>query len=125
MHGAEHSGERWSASPLAEGRSIDQAAALTAPGRGVGPVMRTTRHLQQEIARINRLIARIKAKPESEWPIWASTLHELMEEREVLGLVMLNRQVEGQKKVVSFRRWRDGPWTGGAGTETQAAGGGR
>lgn len=86
--------------------------------------MQTTRQLQQEIARLNRLIERIKAKPEREWPIWASTLHELMEEREVLGLVMLNRQVEGRKKVVSFRRWRDGPWSGGT-TEPQAAGGGR
>ena len=87
--------------------------------------MRTTRQLQQEIARLNRLIARIKAKPENEYPIWASTLHELMEEREILGLVMLNRQVEGRKKVVSFHRWRDGPWTSPAGGEVQAAGGGR
>jgi len=24
--------------------------------------------------------------------------------------VMLNRRIEAGKKVVSFRRWRDGPW---------------
>jgi len=72
--------------------------------------MRTSRQLQQEIGRINRLIARIEAKPQRELPIWASTLQELREEREVLALVMLNRAVEASKKVVSFRRWRDGPW---------------
>jgi len=72
--------------------------------------MRTTRNLQQEISRLNRLISRIRAKPQRELPIWAATLHELMEEREVLGLVMLNRELEARKKVVSFRRWRDGPW---------------
>jgi hypothetical protein len=72
---------------------------------------RTTRQLQQEITRLSRLIARIEAKPCEEWAIWSSTLHELVEEREVLGLVMLNRRIEGSKKVVSFRRWRDGPWT--------------
>ena len=83
--------------------------------------MRTTRQLQQEIGRLNRLIARIEAKPQRESAIWASTLHELVEEREVLGLVMLNRQVEGSKKIVSFRRWRDGPWA----PERHAAGGGR
>lgn len=85
--------------------------------------MRTTRQIQQEIGRINRLIARIEAKPQREWAIWAATLHELVEEREVLGLVMLNRQVEGSKKIVSFRRWRDGPWA--PAPELQAAGGGR
>ena len=69
-----------------------------------------TRQLQQEIGRLNRLIARIEAKPQREWPVWAATLYELREELEVLTLVMLNRSVEGSKKVVSFRRWRDGPW---------------
>lgn len=72
--------------------------------------MRTTRRLHQEITRLNRLISRIKAKPQRELPIWAATLHELLEEREALGLVMLNREVEASKKIVSFRRWRDGPW---------------
>ena len=72
--------------------------------------MQTTQQLQHEIGRLNRLIARIEAKPQSEWPLWATTLHELREEREILTLVMLNRGVEGSKKVVSFRRWRDGPW---------------
>ena len=72
---------------------------------------RSTRNLQVEITRLNRLIARIEAKPQNEWAVWSSTLHDLMEEREVLGLVMLNRRIEATKKVVSFRRWRDGPWT--------------
>jgi hypothetical protein len=85
--------------------------------------MHTTRQLQREIARLNRLIARIEAKPQRELPLWASTLHELMEERELLGLVMLNRQVEGSKKVVSFQRWRDGPWV--IEPAAQAVGGGR
>jgi hypothetical protein len=30
--------------------------------------------------------------------------------RETLDLLLLNRRVESSKKVVSFRRWRDGPW---------------
>ncbi len=85
--------------------------------------MRTTQQLQQEIVRLNRLIARIEAKPQREWPIWASTLHELREEREIVALVMLNRSVEASKKIVSFRRWRDGPWA--PHPEAQAAGGRR
>jgi hypothetical protein len=77
---------------------------------GAVRMTRTTRDLQVEITRLNRLIARIEAKPQNEWAVWSSTLHDLMEEREVLGLVMLNRRIEATKKVVSFRRWRDGPW---------------
>jgi hypothetical protein len=72
--------------------------------------MRSTRDLKVEISRLNRLIARLEAKPQDEWAVWSSTLHDLVEEREVLGLVMLNRRIEAGKKVVSFRRWRDGPW---------------
>jgi hypothetical protein len=72
--------------------------------------MRSTRDLKVEINRLNRLIARIEAKPQGEWAAWSSTLHDLVEEREVLGLVVLNRRLEAGKKVVSFRRWRDGPW---------------
>ncbi len=75
-------------------------------------MMRTTRDLKVEISRLNRLIARIEAKPQNEWGVWSSTLHDLVEEREVLGLVVLNRRIEASKKVVSFRRWRDGPWNG-------------
>jgi hypothetical protein len=71
---------------------------------------RKTRDLRGEIARLNRLIARIEAKPGREWPVWSSTLHDLIEERELLGMVVLNRRIEAGKKVVSFRRWRDGPW---------------
>jgi hypothetical protein len=76
------------------------------------PMTRSTRDLKVEISRLNRLIARIEAKPQNEWSVWSSTLHDLVEEREVLGLVVLNRRIEASKKVVSFRRWRDGPWTG-------------
>jgi hypothetical protein len=75
-------------------------------------MMRNTRDLKVEISRLNRLIARIEAKPQNEWTVWSSTLHDLVEEREVLGLVVLNRRLEASKKVVSFRRWRDGPWIG-------------
>ncbi|HUK61624.1 MAG TPA: hypothetical protein VLV50_20495 [Stellaceae bacterium] len=72
--------------------------------------MQTTRQLRNEIGRLNRLIARIEAKAQHESPLWATALGELRDEREMLTLVMLNRGVEGSKKVVSFRRWRDGPW---------------
>lgn len=71
---------------------------------------RSTQELQVEISRLNRLIARIEAKPHREWTVWSSTLHDLLEERELLGMVVLNRRIEASKKVVSFRRWRDGPW---------------
>lgn len=71
---------------------------------------RRTRDLKVEITRLNRLIARIEAKPHSEWAVWSSTLHDLIEERELLGLMVVNRRVEASKKVVSFQRWRDGPW---------------
>ncbi|HWG80963.1 MAG TPA: hypothetical protein VN681_14365 [Stellaceae bacterium] len=71
---------------------------------------RTTHDLKVEISRLNRLIARIESKPNGEWTTWSSTLHDLVEERELLGLVVLNRRIEASKRVVSFRRWRDGPW---------------
>ena len=71
---------------------------------------RTTQDLKVEISRLNRLIARIESKPHDEWTTWSSTLHDLVEERELLGLVVLNRRIEASKRVVSFRRWRDGPW---------------
>jgi len=71
---------------------------------------RRTRELQGEICHLNRLIARIRAKPAGEWATWSATLHDLVEEREVLGLLVSNRRLEASKKVVSFRRWRDGPW---------------
>jgi hypothetical protein len=93
------------------------APAAAGAGAKVGnaaltlPIMsRKTRDLRVEIARLNRLIARIKAKPGREWTVWSSTLHDLIEERELLGMVVLNRRIEAGKKVVSFRRWRDGPW---------------
>jgi hypothetical protein len=38
-----------------------------------------TRDLRGEIARLNRLIARIRAKPGREWMVWSATLHDLME----------------------------------------------
>lgn len=79
-------------------------------GAEKGGAMRSTHQLHEEIARLNRLIARIAAKPPREKPLWSSTLRELVEEREVLSLVVLNRAFEAGKKVVSFRRWRDGPW---------------
>jgi len=71
---------------------------------------RSTQELRAEIKRLNRLIARIEAKPRNEGTVWSSTLHDLVEERELLGLVVLNRRIEGSKKIVSLRCWRDGPW---------------
>ena len=71
---------------------------------------RSTQELRAEIKRLNRLIARIEAKPRNEWTVWSATLHDLVEERELLGLVVLNRRIEGSKKIVSLRCWRDGPW---------------
>ncbi|HLJ64899.1 MAG TPA: hypothetical protein VKT70_12375 [Stellaceae bacterium] len=73
--------------------------------------MRTTETLRREISELNRMIARIEAKPHGEWARWSATLHQLVEEREFLGLVVLNRRIEGGKKVVSFERWRNGPWS--------------
>jgi hypothetical protein len=71
---------------------------------------RTTQSLKVEISRLSRLIARIEAKPQRGSTVWSSTLNDLVEERELLGLVVLNRRIEASKKVVSFQRWRDGPW---------------
>jgi len=58
---------------------------------------RTTQDLKVEICRLNRLIARIELKPNGEWTAWSSTLHDLVEERELLGLVVLNRAHRGQQ----------------------------
>lgn len=38
----------------------------------------------------------------------ASGLAELWARRRILKLLMLNRRIEAAKKVVDFRRWRDG-----------------
>jgi hypothetical protein len=81
---------------------------------------RSTQELRAEIKRLNRLIARIEAKPRTEWTVWSSTLHDLIEERELLGLVVLNRRIEGSKKIVSFRCWRDGPWADEAKPQVRA-----
>jgi hypothetical protein len=70
----------------------------------------TTQKVRQEIAQIDRLIADIEAKPRDKRLAWSSLLEELREERELLSLIILNRRMEATKKVVSLRRWRDGPW---------------
>jgi hypothetical protein len=70
----------------------------------------TTQKVRQEIAQIDRLIADIEAKPRDKRLAWSTLLEELREERELLGLIILNRRMESTKKVVSLRRWRDGPW---------------
>jgi hypothetical protein len=70
----------------------------------------TTREVRQEIQQIDRLIADIEAKPRHRRGAWTSLLEELREERELLALIILNRRMEATKKVVSLRRWRDGPW---------------
>jgi hypothetical protein len=69
----------------------------------------TTDEIRTEITRINRVIAQIEAKPRQEWQLWAETLQHLRAERNMLDLVVCNRQLEAKKKIVSLRRWRDGP----------------
>ena len=70
----------------------------------------TTQRLQHEIKQLDRLISDIEAKPREKRAAWLSLLEELREEREMLNLVVLNRRMEAAKKIVSLRRWRDGPW---------------
>ena len=70
----------------------------------------TTHRLRHEIAQLDRLINDIEAKPREKRAAWLNLLEELREEREMLNLVVLNRLMEAAKKVVSLRRWRDGPW---------------
>jgi hypothetical protein len=70
----------------------------------------TTHRLRHEIAQLDRLINDIEAKPREKRAAWLNLLEELREEREMLNLVVLNRRMEAAKKVVSLRRWRDGPW---------------
>jgi len=77
---------------------------------GVSAMPATTQKVRQEIAQIDRLIADIEAKPREKRLAWSTLLEELKEERELLSLVILNRRMEATKKVVSLRRWRDGPW---------------
>jgi hypothetical protein len=69
-----------------------------------------TQAVQREIAEIDRLISDIEAKPRDKRLAWTTLLEELREEREMLSLIVLNRRMEAAKKVVSLRRWRDGPW---------------
>jgi hypothetical protein len=71
--------------------------------------MMTTKQLRQEISRIDRIIARIEAKPFREWPNWSSMLRELQAERRSLDLVVQGRQLEAHKKIVSLSLWREGP----------------
>jgi hypothetical protein len=70
----------------------------------------TTQRLRHEIAQLDRLISDIEAKPREKRAAWLNLLEELREEREMLNLVVLNRRMEAAKKIVSLRRWRDGPW---------------
>lgn len=59
---------------------------------------------------LERQIPRIEAALlyGSNSPNLASGLAELWARRRVLKLLMLNRRVEASKRVVDFRRWRDG-----------------
>lgn len=82
---------------------------------------RTTEELQREIARLDRLIALVEAKPAHEWAIWASTLHALIEDRERLWLLVLDRRLEAGKPVVSLSRWRGGAAVPGRVTPEVAA----
>jgi hypothetical protein len=71
-----------------------------------------TAELRTALARITRAIAEIAAKPRSELRHWQQALRDLETERVRLQRIVLERRVEGRKKVVDFRRWRDGPRSG-------------
>jgi hypothetical protein len=70
--------------------------------------MATTKNLRNEFLRLNRMIAQIEAKPERELTAWTTTLHDLRAEREQLATILHARRQEAGKKIVDFRRWRDG-----------------
>ena len=68
----------------------------------------TTRRLCEEIGRLNRLIARIAARPVAEWPVWSQTLADLRAERDLLMGILADRRLEGGKKVVNLALWCGG-----------------
>jgi hypothetical protein len=69
----------------------------------------TTDTLRDEISRLDRIIAQIESKPRTEWSVWLPTLRDLRAERRSLNRVLRFRDAEAAKKIVDFRRWRDGP----------------
>ena len=71
---------------------------------------RTNRHFETLLQTLERQIPRVEAalvKGSSSSQL-ADGLAELWARRRIVKLLMLNRRVEASKKVVDFRRWRDG-----------------
>jgi hypothetical protein len=67
----------------------------------------STAQLRLEIERLNRVIARIEARPRREWRLWAPTLRDLHAERQMLARVVAARRSLVRAKIVELRRWRD------------------
>lgn len=72
------------------------------------PMVQKTECLVDEISRISRIIARLETKTRDESRIWAATLQDLKAERRILSRVIRIRRAEAAKKIVDFKRWRDG-----------------
>jgi hypothetical protein len=68
-----------------------------------------TTELRQEIQRLDRIIARIAAKPRGERRVWAPTLQHLERERRSLARIVSARRALAGEKIVELRRWREPP----------------
>jgi hypothetical protein len=70
----------------------------------------TNRQYEAALESLERQIPRIEAAllRQDSSPNLASGLADLWARRRILKLLMLNRRVEAAKRVVDFRRWRDG-----------------
>jgi hypothetical protein len=75
---------------------------------GTAPMVQKTECLIDEISRISRIIARLERKTRDERRVWAATLQDLRAERRILHRVIRIRRAEAARKIVDFRRWRDG-----------------
>ena len=71
---------------------------------------RTNRHFETLLQTLERQIPRVEAAlvKGSNSSQLADGLAELWARRRIVKLLMLNRRVEASKKIVDFRRWRDG-----------------
>lgn len=68
----------------------------------------TTAQVRRQIARLDSLIREIERKPDHRQLAWTWMLEDLRDERTALQLLLRTRRVEGAKKIVDLRRWRDG-----------------
>lgn len=67
---------------------------------------RTTAEIRQRLRAVSALIAGIEAKASQRVP--GHSILELRAERSQLEIILATRRTERDKRVVSFRRWRDG-----------------